>query len=67
MGNNVDIIKDIMFKFESILCLVTEGQEFMNKIEMADAVAKDATRGYNLCSEWITRQIYEEESCLTRS
>jgi len=37
--------------FESISCLCAEGPEFMGKLQITEAVLKDAMKGYNLCKE----------------
>ena len=34
--------------FDSITCLCAEGVEFMDKLQLADAIVKEAMKGYEL-------------------
>jgi len=35
--------------FDSIICLAMEGPEFHTKLELMEAIEKEATKGYELC------------------
>ena len=40
--------------FESISCLCAEGPEFCTKLELTDAIQKDAMKGYNFCKRLLS-------------
>ncbi len=42
-------IKKIKKIFESILCLCSEGVEFMSNVELAEAIQKEANEGFKEC------------------
>ena len=44
-------IEKIKFCFESILCLCSEGPEFMNKVSLCNLVMKEANIGMDLCND----------------
>jgi len=46
MKKDIEKCKDL---FESISCLCCEGPEFMTKMELMSAIAKDAGSGYDIC------------------
>ena len=43
--NHIKILKAI---FNSILCLTSEGVEFMSRTELASRIAQDAQKGYDI-------------------
>lgn len=43
-------IKKIKKVFESILCLCSEGVEFMSNVELAEAIQKEANEGFTEAS-----------------
>jgi len=44
-------MKELQELFNSILCLCAEGIEFMTRVELAESISKEATKGYDLCKE----------------
>jgi hypothetical protein len=44
-------IKNIKEKFSSILCHCAETTEFLNKSQILELIAKEASHGWNECSE----------------
>ena len=53
MKNIIEQAKDL---FESITCLCAEGPEFMKKLELTEAISKEAIKGFNLCKENLQQQ-----------
>jgi hypothetical protein len=45
-------IKELKTIFESISCLCAEGSEFCTKLELTDAIQRDAMKGYKLCKKY---------------
>ena len=43
-------IRDI---FESILCLCSEGTEFMDKVQLSETISKEAVKGIDACKKVI--------------
>lgn len=37
--------------FESITCLCAEGPEFHTKMELLEAISREAVKGFNFCKE----------------
>lgn len=46
-----ETIEKAQFLFSSIVCIAAEGMEFMSKVDRIDAMVKEASKGYALCSE----------------
>jgi len=44
-------IQNAMILVEGAMSTLTEGQEFMGKIEMAEAACRDLTKAYNVLKE----------------
>ncbi len=42
-------IKNIKSLFESILCLCSEGVEFLSNVELAESIQKEANEGFKEC------------------
>ena len=46
MKSDIEKCKEL---FESILCLCSEGPEFHTKMELMDAVLREAREGFSIC------------------
>jgi len=46
MKSDIEKCKEL---FESILCLCSEGPEFHTKMELMDAVLREARKGFSIC------------------
>jgi hypothetical protein len=42
---NKELLDKLYFLFESICCLAVEGPEFSGKLELCDAIAREASKG----------------------
>lgn len=48
---SVDHVEELKEIFNSILCLTSEGVEFMSRTELATRIAQDAQKGYDIAKE----------------
>ena len=58
MKKDIEKCKDL---FESISCLCCEGSEFMTKMELMEAIGKDALRGYDICNRHLIAHAVDAE------
>jgi len=49
-----EIIMKLQNLFESIICLAVEGPEFFTKLELMDAIQKEAMQGHELCKRHLS-------------
>lgn len=49
-------LAEIKNLFESITCLCAEGPEFMGKLQLVDAIRKEAHKGFDICKIIFTEQ-----------
>lgn len=47
-------IAELQSLFDSIVCLTVEGPEYHTKLELMDAIKKEAIKGYDLCRHHLT-------------
>ena len=44
-------IEELQELFNSISCLCAEGPEFLGKMELIEAIGRDARKGYDICKK----------------
>jgi len=59
----MEAIEESKQLFENIMCLCSEGPEFMNKIEICEAIIKEATKGFELCKSQLSAELHVAPDC----